>query len=161
MEPARLLRAVEIMAHHATLDDERLGEVMCNEGFSSQQAAELLAFVPLAFGRPLLEELGVKEFSSTVSAPSRAGGRRNVPLRYQAAYIRSLSLARQHWRTGELGDVYEAVALRSAEVIVVNKALNEGVGVKGGTLSVAIFGPYAESLNQGPWWLRLWSRHTG
>jgi len=150
------------MAEHSDQDDDVLVQTIGHAGFTETEAQLIVAFVPIAFGRPLLEKLGVSQFSSAVSAPTRNGLRVKVLLEDQPVYEGALWLAREHWRSGVLGkQAYEAIATRSAELRAANQALKEGTSVKGSAVASALVGPYAESLVHRSWWSRAWRRLVG
>lgn len=151
MKRERLLLAVEAISHHPDSEEAELVDVLVHRGFGKSESELLVALLPIAFGRPLLEKLGVTELASEISVPKHGGGWVQVPLNRFEMYEPALSLARDHWRTGLLGkDAYEAIALRSVEVAVANQALNEGVAIKGATITAALIGPpYAEDLGFG------------
>jgi len=59
------------MGAHAGAEDSEILLALRNMGFTKLEADLLIAFVPLAFSRPVLEELGVAHFSESVSAKNR------------------------------------------------------------------------------------------
>jgi hypothetical protein len=78
----------------------------------------VLAIVPLAFGRVLLDKLGVA-YSATAIVDDR-----EVALEADAMYRSALAHARAvHDRDG---DMFRTLALRSAEIDAVNQALHRG-----------------------------------
>jgi hypothetical protein len=168
MERARLLQAVELLSKHTSLDDKSLVGELSNAGFSALEARLLVVLVPTAFSRPLLEKAGITSFAPSISAPTRAGGRVDIPLRTWPVYAEAVALAREHYRSGILDqDAYKRVTLRSAEVNALNKALNEGEDVRGATIASAIVWTCAEDLGYEPqsqpetakpWWKRFFGR---
>lgn len=137
-----LIRAAEILAAHPLLDDDELARLLVAEGFEESPAYRIAAFLPSAFARPLLERLGVSTFVDRASVPKPNGGRFEVALSRQPEYVEALALAREHWRTGVLPrEVYETIALGSAELDSVNAALNAGQDVAGATVATALACP--------------------
>jgi hypothetical protein len=53
---------------------------------------------------------------------------------------------------------YRTIAERSALLGAVNKAMNAGVAVKGGNMTIALMGARAEDLGYRSWFLRFWRR---
>ena len=62
------------------LDDPEMEAGLMNSGFSKREAALLVAFVPQAFARPILEKLGVTQFSESVSAKNNDDEMVSIPL---------------------------------------------------------------------------------
>jgi hypothetical protein len=172
MERGRLLQAVELLSKHADLGDESLVTELTNAGFSTVEANLLVVLVPSAFSRPLLEKAGITDFATSISAPTRRGGRVDIPFRTWPMYGEAVALAREHYQSGVLGqDAYKRITLRSAEVNALNRGLNEGADMKGGSIASAIIWPCAEDLGYEtqfepeietetarPWWKRLLGR---
>jgi hypothetical protein len=148
MHIARIFRAVEVMGENSRLDDEGLIDALLLEGFTAEEANQLVLFVPSAFARPVLENLGVEHFVETVSIPKKRGGSIEVPLSTVGVYTGALALIR-----GEVGahavpaEHFQSLATRSAEIDAANRALNAGVLLKGGTWGgLAVNGPTADEL---------------
>jgi hypothetical protein len=55
----KLRLAADFLRSHADLEDEELVPVLVERGFNLQDAARLVEFLPLAFGRVLLGRMGV------------------------------------------------------------------------------------------------------
>jgi hypothetical protein len=151
MERNRLLQAVELLSKHASLSDKSMVTELSNAGFSALEAHLLVVLVPTAFSRPLLEKAGITAFAPTISAPTRAGGWVDIPLRTWPVYAAALALAREHYRSGILDqDAYKRVTLRSAEVDALTRALKEGEDLNGAAIASAIVWPCAEDLGFEP-----------
>jgi hypothetical protein len=151
MERTRLLQAVELLSKHADLDDKSMAAELSNAGFSTLEARLLVVLIPTAFSRPLLEKAGITDFAPTISAPTRSGGRVDIPLRTWPLYGEALALAREHYQSDILDpDVYKRVTIRSAEVNALNKALTQGEDVKGASIASAIVWVCAEDLGYEP-----------
>lgn len=112
-------------------------------GFDSRQAIRFANFLPMAFARPVLEQLGVTQFSPTISVDLVDGRSVQVPLDRQPEYIGGLKVARVHRRVGCMPhDVYVAVAGSSADVDAVSQALNVGADIKGAAMASGLAGIY-------------------
>lgn len=95
-------------------------------GVPGPLAAEVLAFVPIAFGRALLDGMGI-EFAPEYATADAAGGTRTAGLLadhpvYAAAAARAAGMMERQ----EGGDAFVAVAVWSSEFSAVNQALNAG-----------------------------------
>jgi hypothetical protein len=157
MERARLLQAVGLLSKHAGVDDESLAAELAKAGFSMLEANLLIVLVPTAFSRPLLEKAGITDFAPSISAPTRGGGRVDIPLRTWPMYREALALAREHYQSGILEqDTYKRIAFRSAEANALNTALKEGVDVRGAAIASTIVWPFAEDLGYEPQTPKPW-----
>jgi hypothetical protein len=156
MNAERLVRAIEIMGRNASLDDRGIADALTNSGFTALEASLLLAFVPSAFARPVLEGLGVQHFGESVSAPKKGGGRVEVPLKEIPVYCAALALVRGHPSAQILQpEHFKSLAMRSAELDAANNALNAGADLKGGAFASALVSVSAEDLGYGSWPSRL------
>lgn len=136
---SELIRAAEILAAHSGADDDELAGHLVDNGWEEGAAYRAVAFLPSAFARPLLEELGVSTFVDRASVMTRDGGWMEFALSRQPEYVQALALAREHWTNGVMPrDVYEKIALGSAEMGSVNAALNAGEDIKGATVALAL-----------------------
>ena len=146
MTRAELLNAATVMARSGSVDDATLCAALNKEGFSNSDAILLVAFMPMAFARPVLEEMGVS-FVEEVSVPTRNGGWSQVPLADQPIYVEALAIAREHRLKGLIeNEVFKVLALRSAELNAASNALNAGKDIKGATFASAFVSLEAESL---------------
>jgi hypothetical protein len=138
MEKADLIRAATVLAHNNGASGEELAELLMAQGFEEGAAYRLVAFLPSAFARPILEELGVKHFAGA-SVPTANGGSFEVSLEDQPEYRAALALAREHRRTGAIPrEVYRAIVYGTSEIDAVSNAVNEGADVEGGALTLAL-----------------------
>jgi hypothetical protein len=153
-----LIEAAEIIAAGVGDDEEVVVQRLVQRGFEVGIAHRLLAFVPSAFARPLLERLGVTDFAAEMEVSTRSGETFPVRLRDQPEYVASLALARDHFRHGILArEVFEAIVYSTAEVDAVSKALNAGGKVEGGAVATILLWPdYAEHVIRPGWASRLW-----
>jgi hypothetical protein len=109
------------MIERASLDDGALRRELMTIGMSERDAQRLLAFVPLAFGRVLVDKLPIR-FPETVIVIER-GTERESRLADEPLFTLAIDLARRGTLTR---DQFSALALRSAEMRALNKALNAG-----------------------------------
>jgi len=132
MHIARIIRAVEVMGKNSALDDLGLVDALLVEGFTAEEANQLVLFVPSAFARPVLEKLGVEEFAETVSVPKKDGGAIEVALSAVGVYTGALALIRGEVSTHAVpAEYFQSLAMRSAEIDAANRALNAGDSLTG------------------------------
>jgi hypothetical protein len=156
MRIRKFLRAIDIMGHNVKLDDIGIESALKSAGFSGREAALLVALVPSAFARPVLEKLGFTHFVESVSARNVDGEWVQVPLRKVQLYQLALTIARRHYAGGALDhEHYKGLASRSAELNAASNALNSGAKLGGSTIATALIGVSAEDLVHGSWYARL------
>lgn len=99
----------------------------------------MLAFLPIAFSRPILEELGVVDFDPNVTVSGPDGAFLNAKLMRQPEYVQGLKVARDH-RSRVVMDheVYKLIAFSSADLNAVDNALNEKADVTGATIATSL-----------------------
>lgn len=113
-------------------------EALIGAGLSASEAHRFLNFVPVALSRPILERMGIEQFSSTVSIPAGDGRNIDIELDNQPEYCAALAAARNHMEHGTLpDDAFKAVAFSSSDIAVVDEALNAGADVSGAVISTA------------------------
>jgi hypothetical protein len=118
------LDVTEAIAHMIALGEKNDGEIyddLVKRGFAPADADRLVAFVPLAFGRVLVATLPVTFPETAILV--EGGSRREVRLADEPIFAEAAA----HARKGALTrDQFGALALRSAEINALNKALNAG-----------------------------------
>ncbi|HYG29863.1 MAG TPA: hypothetical protein VD887_06585 [Allosphingosinicella sp.] len=136
-----LIRAAAIIAGCGDVGDEEQAERLVAAGFEESVAYRLVAFLPSAFARPVLEELGVTEFGGA-SVVDEDGRWISVWLEDQPEYCAALALAREHRRVGIIPrEIYEAIVYGTSEIDALSNALNDGLKVDGSTLAIALNSP--------------------
>jgi hypothetical protein len=100
MTRSELIRAAQILAAHCDSEEAEVVQRLIAQGFEPGPAHRIVAFVPSAFARPLLEDLGVPDFVDRVSVPTRDGGDFDILLSHQPEYVAALDLAREHRKSG-------------------------------------------------------------
>lgn len=111
-------------------------------GFDVGQAYRFVEFLPFAFSRPALEQLGV-ELSPTIGVTTEDGRDFWVRFDRQPEYVAGLALARQHRQSHCMPHwAYLAIAESSAEIDAVDNALNAGSEVDGGEISSFLVGTH-------------------
>jgi hypothetical protein len=156
LDRRRLLEAIGVMGSQAGAKDSEILLALTHAGFTNSEADALIAFVPLAFSRPIMEELGVAHFSESVSAKNKSGQWIQIPLASQTVYVAALTVAREHRRSGLIDrDVFKTLALRCSQLDAVSNALNAGADVRGATVATALIALHAEDLIPASWFRRL------
>jgi len=117
---------LEVVSANPKWDDNQIEQALCARGVEADCAQSLVAFVPLAFGRAIVEQLGVKG-SDTYRLHNLVDGTdKDLPLADEPAY----AWARQMiglYRTSQRNELFKLIALRSAELAAINKALASGL----------------------------------
>lgn len=141
---AELIRAAQTLARTLELSEEEQVAALQRDGFDEGQAWRLATLLPLAFSRPVLEDLGVRHFGPVLSARGSDGKPVRAALMRQPEYVGALQLARAHRRTGVMDQaVYKRIAASAAEVDAVSKALEAGIDITGAAVSSSLVGPGA------------------
>lgn len=141
MTEARLIQAAETLARTLEFDEDQQIAALRQDGFEEAAACRLVALLPIAFSRPVLEELGVRNFDPEVTAQNVDGSMVKAKLMRQPEYVGGLKLARIHRKKGIMDhEVYKRIAGSSAEIDAVSHALNEGADIDGATIATALVG---------------------
>ena len=166
---AAVQRSLPAFSSVPTGDWAALEAAIVRSGVPPSVAADVIAFMPLAFGRVLLDGMGI-EFSSEYATPASAAEGRTVgslvehPMYAGAHMMASGMLARQ-----ADGDALVSTALWSSEFSAVNQALHAGSStsdlVAGPPVIIGLAGPESaapaaaadagDAKRARPWW-RFW-----
>jgi hypothetical protein len=138
MDRSQIIAAIEAMARAPHLGGAEQLQALFDLGFDEAEANRIVAFFPVALSRPIIEQLGVSQFSDRASVPLENGGWLDVSLMDQPEYAAALSAARDHVANGTLPhEAFKTVVLSSADVAAVSEALNKGQDIKGGCIATA------------------------
>jgi len=138
MTSEQIIRAAETLA--LTPIDQQI-EALRDNGFSEGEAHRIVSLLPLAFSRPVLEQLGVKHFVPVVTAVARDGATVEASLMRQPEYAAGLKVARKHRQKGVMDhEVYKAVAGASADIDAASNALKSGASLVGSTIASSLVG---------------------
>ena len=136
---AQIVLAAGIIAETWDLGDEAQVTALEQGGFDEGQARRLVALLPMAFSRPILEELGISNFVSKVTVSKPDGTVLNAELTRQPEYVEGLKLARAHRSKAVMNhEVYTLIASSSADLNAVDNALNAGADVAGATIAPSL-----------------------
>jgi hypothetical protein len=138
---ARLIRAAEILAEVLDLNGDEQAAALQRDGFAEGEAWRIVALLPIAFSRPVLEELGVRRFVTEITALRSDGTQVTVSLMRQPEYVAALKLARLHRRKGTMNhEAYKRIAGSSSDMDAASKALNEGKDIAGAIIAHSVTG---------------------
>lgn len=140
MNKKDILKLFDLFVEYQHLDDMALVSQLQQEGFSLPDAERCVAFFPIAFGRVVIEQLAKVTFSQHYTLKEELY-QHEYPLAEEPMYQMALKVATQGFNRSKVrAEVFQAVINRSAEVIAVNKALNQYVDVDGAKLNLVLWG---------------------
>jgi len=133
---------------NAPEDEMLLTKLVEAKGYKTELAERFVAFMPIAFGRVVIKQLGEVSFTSTYIVKEDGN---EYSLTDEPLYCLAQSLAVESYENGTIGrEVFSAIATRSAEIGSVNKALNEGIDINGAKFSpILLFGYKTLGKKQG------------
>ena len=117
---------IDTVTAHPDWDDNQIEHELSGLGVEPALAKELVSFVPLAFGREVVAQLGVKCSDNFRLHDMTDGSEQDLPLANELAFAWAKAVAGEY-RTPQLIHVFKLVASRSAELDAVNNALKAGV----------------------------------
>jgi hypothetical protein len=117
---------LEVVTANPQWDDGQIEQEMVRRGVAAALAEECVTFTPMAWGRDVVEQLGIEcsplfRLRSTID-----GTERDLPLTDEFAYAWARAMIGLY-RTPERNEVFKLVAGRSAELDAVNNALHGGL----------------------------------
>ena len=142
MNEEQIILAAETLVRNWHVNEDGQIAALKGDGFAEGEAERLVAFLPMAFSRPVLEELGIDQFDTEVTGRDADGNWVSAELMRQPEYAAALKLARKHRAKGAMDhEVYKLIAGSSADIDAVSNALNQGREVAGGVISSVINTP--------------------
>ncbi|GAB2939873.1 hypothetical protein GCM10027048_00100 [Hymenobacter coalescens] len=139
-------------------DDESVQQFLLAQGVDEALANQVVAFLPLAFGRIVLEQLSL-QFSEEYSRVGASGRiHSGYSLAAEPVFLAATSLARQLVATGQWSqELHWPVAMWSAEFHAVNNLLNAGSQAENVELSppVLLWNMDDSAVAAKPWW-KFW-----
>ncbi len=124
-----VLDSLKAFAGEHEYDDSLVAELAAS-GFTDSEAEILCVFVPIAFGRVLLEQMGVTGLSDQFAVCDRHGQWVTARLIDEPVFAAALDVAPEVL-TGGSSALFEAAALRCGEMQIVNEALLAGKSLDG------------------------------
>ncbi|HVX91558.1 MAG TPA: hypothetical protein VHC20_08200 [Candidatus Paceibacterota bacterium] len=111
---------LDVLAASPQVTDQSITETLRAAGFAEPFVSQAVQFVPIAFGRALLDGLGIRFSQNYVLLNGEGRLVERGALDSLVVYKTALTAASSR------PDVVKAVALRSAETNAINNALNSG-----------------------------------
>jgi hypothetical protein len=117
---------LEVVSANPAWGDNQIEQALFERGVDADCAQDLVAFAPLAFGREIVEQLGVQG-SQTYRLHNLVNGTDcDLLLADEPAYAWARAMI-DLYRTRERNELFKLIALRSAELAAINKALASGI----------------------------------
>jgi hypothetical protein len=118
---------IELVRVNPESTDEELREQLYDQGIEPSLARACVIFVPMAWGRLILKDLGMTP-PETFIEHDRSNGQQ-VEKKYadQMEFVWAKTIAGLYWQSPEYSPVCQLIATRSAEIDAVNNALNGGI----------------------------------
>ena len=131
-----MLQYIGLFVENAGKEDSELIAHLIHQGVAERIAERLVAFLPLAFGRVVIENTARVTFSDKFEV--YATGEEKT-LSQEPVYSEAFRLARDIYRSGQIPrEQFLAVANRSAELGAVTKALSDGADINGASLNAVV-----------------------
>ena len=137
-----LIKFADVFVGTLDADDLTLVETLEKRGVSRYTSERYVAFMPIAFGRVVISNIAQVTFSDKYSL------RESIePIEYSLSneplYINAFKMAEESYKGNVLsGELFNAIALRSAELSSVSKALNAKVDINGGVFQPVLLWGY-------------------
>ncbi|HEY6020953.1 MAG TPA: hypothetical protein VIY48_13940 [Candidatus Paceibacterota bacterium] len=112
----------------------------------------MVAFLPIAFGRVVIAHIGKINFTTRYRIQETG---HSCSFSEEPIFIEAIKIATESYHTGLVPrELFSAVALRSAELDAVNKALNNGDVIDGASFNDVVFSGY-KTLCKRKWFKQL------
>jgi len=132
-------------------EDQDLIVQVIEKGFSKNEAERVVGFMPIAFGRAVIEQVSEVTFSEKYKVKENS---KEYSLNDEPIYCTALNLAKESYDKGVIEQAtFAAIATRSAELDAVNKALNEGQDLTGAKFAPVLLFGY-ETLGETKGWFK-------
>lgn len=150
-------KVVELIGSNSLAEDVIERQVLALVG-DPMIARRAIDWIPEAFALVVAGHMDKVKLPTTFSAKGRDGVWHRFPLSAEPIFAQAMRKAAETFHHGPR-DLFGAVAQRSGILDAVNKALNAGQDINGGTLSgPALIGIPAETYTLRPsWWQRVWA----
>lgn len=154
-------RALPVFSTAAPNDWVGLQAAIARAGVPQALAADVAAFMPIAFGRELLNGTGIQFSPDYATHTADAGVKVAGRLAGQPVYAAAAALAAGMMERQEAGDAFVGVAVWSAEFIAANQALNAGSQLSDLVAGPPVImqdepaAPAAAAEKKKPWW-QVW-----
>jgi hypothetical protein len=150
-----VLTTIAVMAENPAATEQEIVLRLTEKGYDEFQAEKLVAFVPIAIARAIIERLGANppiELSETALITDRATDR-SVRLMDIPEFVTARRLAEETFSSGMIpGDELGAASDFSVEMYLINQVLNSGKSIDGAVLSPPILLRLADSPEFEEWY---------
>jgi hypothetical protein len=149
-------RAAPVLAQYGQVDSQVLLARLLRAGLSKEQAHDAVRFIPLAFGRDVLDGVGVVFSDTYLRLAGAQSAEEERALNDEPFFREALSLA--PLVAAEIGfDAFNTVATQSSEFQALNNALNAGAEIENLVASppVMLCDSTAAAPAKRPWW-KFW-----
>ena len=155
---AAVVALVEIVDADPEIEDEDIAERLQQRGLTLGAAWATTVLVPLAFGRAVIETLGVRDFSATFVVQEEPDGWVELSLRDQPVYVDAAAVGRCAMKHELMDrDRLLRIASRSGEMSAVSHVLESGDTLEGGRFATpVVFAPASYFVRPRPWW-KFWA----
>lgn len=129
MSRDEILQVVQHFLEATDMEDGDLVDALVEKGQSKEFAEHAVAFLPIAFGRVVIVHIAQVTFTTDyqVKETKQTHSLSNEPI-----FVKALKLATDSYHMRLVPrKVFSAIAMRSPELLAVNKALNEGADING------------------------------
>jgi hypothetical protein len=149
---------VAIIQRAPQLTDDAIEKQLVNDGCEWSMAQCTVLFVPLAFGRVVVDRLGMKAADTYRHHDIADGTEGERDLKMEIVFTWAKAMTSEYAGITDYKEAFANIVARSAEVNAINNALNGGVTPE--SLRESKFAPtlvYLGRKSQKPWW-RFWSK---
>ncbi len=152
MKRDQLIKVMQHFVGTSDMDDCDLVNLLHGKGLTREESERLVAFLPIAFARVAIVHIGKVGFTTDYRVKETG---KIFSLSDEPIFVEALKLATESYHSGLVSrDSFAAVALRSPELVAVNKALNAGEDINGASFNTVVFFGY-KSLGKRGWIERL------
>lgn len=117
---------IHILTAHSQWGDNQIQDELLRLGVGSDLAQDLVSFVPMAFGREVVAELGVHCSDDFRLHETSNDSEQDLPLANEMVFAWAKAVVGEY-RTPKLNHLFKLIASRSAELDAVNNALIAGM----------------------------------
>jgi hypothetical protein len=136
---------IDLVSANPSLSDNNLEAELRRRGVEPALAQELVSFVPIAFGREVVQQLGVKCSDLYRMHNLLDGSEMDLPLANEVVFCWAKAMIGEY-RNADRNEIFMLIASRSAELDAVNNALHGGVS--GEQLRECTLGPALVSFHR-------------
>lgn len=136
-----IARALAFMRTSPPMEDYEIYSALVRDGIEPRSAARLVEFLPVIYGRIILERFGVNFSHTYCRALANGGYSAPQPFTSDPVWNAAVAFARAEVTSDLAEEDFWAVARRSSELIAANKALKAGDDLKGGTSETVFLWP--------------------